>query len=114
MVTTEQTTNDNHVNLEQVCSLNIEQSRLLQKYFVILQKFWQLFDFSHINLKDQLQKSALLNVQRAEKSMWTCITSAVQKIQKLSESPATAHMVAKLCVINCKNRKITQKLVQPV
>ena len=42
------------------------------------------------------------------------VTSAVQKIQKLSESPATAHMVAKLCVINCKNRKITQKLVQPV
>ena len=31
MVTTEQTTNDNHVNLEQVCSLNIEQNRLLQK-----------------------------------------------------------------------------------
>ena len=33
-------------------------------------------------------------------------------IQKLSESPAP--MVTKLCVINCKNRKITQKFVQPV
>ena len=42
------------------------------------------------------------------------VTSAVQKIQKLSESPATAHMVAKLYVTNCQNRKITQKLVQPV
>ena len=33
--------------------------------------------------------------------------SAVQKIQKLSESPTTTDMVAKLCGINCKNRKIT-------
>ena len=40
--------------------------------------------------------------------------SAAQKIKKLSESPATAHMGAKLYVSNCKNRKITQKLVQPV
>ena len=36
---------------------------------------------------------------------------AAQKIQKSSESPATASMVAKLWVINWKNRK---KLVQPV
>ena len=40
--------------------------------------------------------------------------SAAQKIQKLSESPTTSPMVAKLCVINCKNRKITKKFVQPV
>ena len=39
------------------------------------------------------------------------IISAVQKIQKLSESPVTAHMVAELCVINWKNRKITHRLV---
>ena len=38
-------------------------------------------------------------------------TSAGQKIQKLSESPATAHMVAKLCFINWKNRNITHRLV---
>ena len=30
--------------------------------------------------------------------------SAAQKIKKLSESPATAPVVAKLCVINSKNR----------
>ena len=35
-----------------------------------------------------------------------------QKIQKLSESPTTTPIVAKLCGINCKNRKITNKLKQ--
>ena len=30
--------NNNRVNLEQVCSLNIEQSRLLQKYQCVLGK----------------------------------------------------------------------------
>ena len=29
-------------------------------------------------------------------------SSTVQKIQKSSESPGTAHMVAKLCVTNCR------------
>ena len=43
-----------------------------------------------------------------------CSISAVQKIQKLLESPTTTPMVAKLCGINCKNRKITKKIVQTV
>ena len=33
---------------------------------------------------------------------------AVQKIQKLSDSPSTTPMVAKLFGINCKNKKITK------
>ena len=41
-------------------------------------------------------------------------TSAVQKIKKLSEKPVTVHNIAKLCVIDGKNREITKKLVQPV
>ena len=41
-------------------------------------------------------------------------TSAVQKIKKLSETPVTVHNIAKLCVIDGKNREITKKLVQPV
>ena len=41
--------------------------------------------------------------------------SAVQKIKKLSETPVTVHNIAKLCVIDGKNREITKKkLVQPV
>ena len=42
------------------------------------------------------------------------IISAVQKIKKLSETPVTVHNIAKLCVIDGKNREITKKLVQPV
>ena len=38
---------------------------------------------------------------------------AVKKI-KFSETPATLHNIAKLCVIDGKNREITKKLVQPV
>ena len=41
-------------------------------------------------------------------------TSAAQKIKKLSETPVTVHNIAKLCVIDGKNREITKKLVQPV
>ena len=41
-------------------------------------------------------------------------SSAVQKIKKLSETPVTVHNIAKLCVIDGKNREITKKLVQPV
>ena len=40
--------------------------------------------------------------------------SAEQKIKKLSETPVTVHNIAKLCVIDGKNREITKKLVQPV
>ena len=40
--------------------------------------------------------------------------SAVQKIKKLSETPRTVPIVAKLCMIDSKNRKIAEKLVQPV
>ena len=40
--------------------------------------------------------------------------SAAQKIKKLSETPVTVHNIAKLCVIDGKNREITKKLVQPV
>ena len=43
-----------------------------------------------------------------------CYISAVQKIKKLSETPVTVHNIAKLCVIDGKNREITKKLVQPV
>ena len=43
-----------------------------------------------------------------------CNISAVQKIKKLSETPVTVHNIAKLCVIDGKNREITKKLVQPV
>ena len=38
--------------------------------------------------------------------------SAAQKIKKLSESPTTVPIVAKLCMIDCKNRKNAKKLVQ--
>ena len=41
-------------------------------------------------------------------------TRGVQKIQKLSETPATVHKVAKLCINDSKNRKNHEKLVQPV
>ena len=40
--------------------------------------------------------------------------NAVQKIKKLSESPATVPIVAKLCKIDSKKREIDQKEVQPV
>ena len=40
--------------------------------------------------------------------------SAVQKTQKLSESPTTVPIVAKICIIDSKKRKIAEKLVQPV
>ena len=40
--------------------------------------------------------------------------SAVQKIKKLSETPRTVPIVAKLCMIDSRNRKIAEKLVQPV
>ena len=43
-----------------------------------------------------------------------CLISAAQKIKKLSESPTTVPIVAKLCFINCKSRKITKRFVQPV
>ena len=33
--------------------------------------------------------------------------SAAQNIKKLSEPPGTAPVVAKLCIVNSKNRKIT-------
>ena len=33
-------------------------------------------------------------------------SSAVQKIKKLSETPVTVHNIAKLCVIDGKNREI--------
>ena len=41
-------------------------------------------------------------------------TRGVQKIQKLSETPATVHRVAKLCINDSKNKKKHEKLVQPV
>ena len=43
-----------------------------------------------------------------------CFISAAQKIKKLSETPATVPIVAKLCMFDSKNRKIAEKLVQPV
>ena len=45
-------------------------------------------------------------------TIW-CV-SAAQKIKKLSETPVIVHNIAKLCVIDGKNREITKKLVQPV
>ena len=39
---------------------------------------------------------------------------AAQKIKKLLKTPGTVPIVAKLCMIDCKNRKIAEKLVQPV
>ena len=39
-----------------------------------------------------------------------CAASAVQKIKKLSETPATVPIVAKLCFINCKNKKTPKDL----
>ena len=40
-----------------------------------------------------------------------CFTRVVQKFKKLSETPATAPMIAKLCMNDCKNREIAEKLV---
>ena len=45
---------------------------------------------------------------------FACASSAAQKIKKLSETPATVPIVAKLCMFDSKNRKIAEKLVQPV
>ena len=39
--------------------------------------------------------------------------SAVQKIKKLSETPATLHINAKLCVIDGRNRYIPEKCHKP-
>ena len=36
--------------------------------------------------------------------------SAAQKIKKLSETPVNVHNIAKLCVIDGKNREITKKI----
>ena len=46
--------------------------------------------------------------------LFNCANSAAQKIKKLSETPVAVHNIAKLCVIDAKNREITKKLVQPV
>ena len=46
--------------------------------------------------------------------MHVCMFSAAQKIKKLSETPATVPIVAKLCMFDSKNRKIAEKIVQPV
>ena len=43
-----------------------------------------------------------------------CTIRGVQKIQKLSETPATAHRDAKLCINDSKNKKKHEQLVQPV
>ena len=43
-----------------------------------------------------------------------CLISAAQKIKKLSKTPGTVPIVAKLCMIDSKNKEITKKLVQPV
>ena len=40
--------------------------------------------------------------------------SAVQKMQKLSESPVTSHVVAKICANDCTNREIAEKCHKPV
>ena len=45
---------------------------------------------------------------------YICHSRGVQKIQKLSETPATVHRVSKLCINDSKNRKNHEKLVQPV
>ena len=65
-----------------------------------------LFVLSHVCFFEILDT---LNISRC---LWH--TSAVQKIKKLSETPVTVHNIAKLCVIDGKNREITKKLVQPV
>ena len=47
--------------------------------------------------------------------VWNTVwDTAVQKIKKLSETPGTVPIVAKLCMIDTKNREIAEKLVQPV
>ena len=61
---------------------------------------WRPADFKYA------LQCAMLNLQ--------CCSRAVQNIQKLSEPPATAPMVVKLCMNDCKNREIVEKLVQPV
>ena len=68
-----------------------------------------------ILLHETFSTSHLAGANKMEQEVthvWS--NSAVQKIQKLSESLTTTPMVAKLCGINCKNRKITKKIVQTV
>ena len=48
------------------------------------------------------------------KNVTNMTNRAVQNIQKLSEPSATAPMVVELCINDCKNREIAEKLVQPV
>ena len=58
------------------------------------------------------QAALFLRLVGKGRGSWT--SSAAQKIKKLSETPVTVHNIAKLCVIDGKNREITKKLVQPV
>ena len=44
----------------------------------------------------------------------TSLTGVVQKFKKLSDTLATAHMIANLCINDSKNRENAEKLVQPV
>ena len=57
-------------------------------------------------------QNILFNLEYQNISTVQC--SAAQKIKKLSETPGTVLIVAKLCMIDSKNRKIAEKLVQPV
>ena len=45
---------------------------------------------------------------------WPWGISTAQKIKNLSVTLVTVHNIAKLCVIDGKNREITKNLVQPV
>ena len=65
--------------------------------------FWKLYDF-------EIEEKQCKGLNRAKKQTWMQFFF----LKKLSETPGTKPIVAKLCMIDSKNRKIAEKLVQPV
>ena len=73
-----------------------------------------MIQFDHQNDYDQSSSSVRVVISTIEHPTYACNICAVQKIKKLSETPGTVPIVAKSCKNDSKNRKIAEKLVQPV
>ena len=63
--------------------------------------FWKLYDF-------EIEEKQCKGLNRAKKQTWMQFFF----LKKLPETPGTKPIVAKLCMIDSKNRKIAEKLVQ--
>ena len=67
-----------------------------------------------LSLSPQLLLRSIKIIIKDSRLVDNSIGTAAQKIKKLSETTATDPIVAKLCMIDSENRKIAEKLVQPV